>query len=99
MENRWSFRKPVEMDVDVYFGSQPPATGRTRDVGYGGMFIEAPDVSIPLRRRVEVVVKLPFEGKPEYRFHASVVHSTGKGLGVSFRQFDLSDVRVLQRML
>lgn len=107
MERRWSERRPVEMEVEVYCcGGKAPAgpvlRARTRDVSFGGMFLltDAPD--LPTYR--EVLVRFPCKGRGDtsaghctVRGHA--VYRTSEGVALRFDRVDLEVVRTLRDLL
>lgn len=99
-ETRWSARRRVQLQVEVYCAGRPFASGVTRDVGLGGMFIEGRGIQPRCTRPLEVVVNGSLGGRPySHRFHATVVRHSPRGLGVAFSRYDLNDVRALQRLL
>lgn len=99
-ETRWSARRRVQLQVEVYCAGRPFANGVTRDVGLGGMFIEGRGIQPRCSRPLEVVVSGDLAGQPySHRFHAKVVRHSAKGLGVAFSRYELNDVRALQRLL
>ncbi len=100
MENRWSMRKPMRLDVDLYYHGSRLQRCKTRDLGIGGVFVEIPDPTIPSHSTVELVLKFDQGGQPHsHRFRGNVVHRGAEGLGVAFRDFDIADMRTLQQVL
>ena len=100
MENRWSMRKPMQLDVDLYYRDWRVSGCKTRDLGLGGVFVEMTDPAIPSHSTVELVLKYDHQGAAQsHRFRGNVVHRDRDGLGVAFRDFDVADVRTLQQML
>jgi hypothetical protein len=101
MENRWSIRKPVALDVELHYQGKPCERCKTRDIGLGGMFIEVAESVIPRYGKVELDVHVDSgAGKKKWhRFVATVVHSSLQGLGVMFQDFTIADFRVLQEVL
>ena len=101
MENRWSIRKPVALDVELYYQGKACACCKTRDIGLGGMFIEMAESMIPRYGKVELDVHVDSGGgnQRQHRFVATVVHSSVQGLGVMFQDFTIADFRILQEVL
>ncbi len=100
MENRWSIRKPVSLEVELYYQGKPCACCKTRDIGLGGMFLELRDSTIPRYGKVELDVEVECGGvRRQHRFTATVVHSSDQGLGVMFQEFSIADFRILQEVL
>lgn len=99
-DTRWSSRRRVQLQVQVYCAGRPIAECFTRDVGYGGMFLEAAGMVPRCTRPMELVVSGSQAGQRySHRFHAKVVRHNARGLGVAFSRYDLADVRALQKLL
>lgn len=99
-DTRWSSRRRVQLQVDVYCAGRPFASGVTRDVGLGGMFLEAGGLLPRCTRPLELVVSGDQAGRRySHRFHAKIVRHNARGLGVAFTRFELADVRALQQLL
>jgi hypothetical protein len=99
-ETRWSVRKPISLDVDVFYQDQSFSGCATRDLGLGGMFVEFSQASIQPEERVDVVIKLNEGGDTRsHRFRATVAHSAVNGLGLAFKDFTIRDFRMLQNVL
>ena len=97
---RWSARRRVQLQVEVYCAGRPYANCVTRDVGLGGMFIEAGGLLPRCNRPLELIVSGSLAGQPySHRFHAKVVRHNAGGLGVAFSRYELADVRALQQLL
>ena len=100
MEQRWSQRRQVALDVDVWHQGAILASCRTRDVGLGGVFLELGD-SVPEKDLdLELVFWLGSEDqKTRHRLKARVVRLDEGGVGLAFRDFDTSSFRALQAIL
>lgn len=99
-DTRWSSRRRVQLQVEVYCAGRPYARCVTRDVGLGGMFIEAQGTLPRCNRGLELVVRdAGAEGGRRHRFRATVVRRSDEGLGVAFSRYELADVRALQALL
>ncbi len=101
-DTRWSARRRVQLRVEIYCAGRPYARCVTRDIGFGGMFIEARRAALPrCGRNLELVVseEQPAGGGYSHRFHAKVVRQSARGLGVAFSRYDMTDVRALQAFL
>lgn len=99
-DTRWSARRRIQLQVEIYCAGRPYARCVTRDVGFGGMFIEAGRALPRCARTLELVVsEHQARGGYSHRFHATVVHHNARGLGVAFRRYDVTDVRALQAFL
>lgn len=101
MEHRWSERKPIEMDVALYYAPLGTITGKTRDVSLEGMYVQTTGIDLPVHAELEVsFVTHTGGGAPqEHHLHAYVVHGDGGGVGLMLRHVDYSDFYALRYML
>ncbi|HEY9198356.1 MAG TPA: PilZ domain-containing protein [Gammaproteobacteria bacterium] len=101
MEHRWSERKPIEMDVALYYAPVGTITGTTRDVSLEGMYVQTNGIDLPLHAELEVsFVTRTGSGAPhEHHLPAYVVHGNGAGVGLMLRHIDYSDFYALRHML
>lgn len=101
MEQRWSQRRKVTLDVDVLqVDGQRVASTRTRDVGLGGVFIEMADGRPAEHMELDLVFVLDRQGHAtKHRLKARVVRTTADGVGLMFREFDTASFRALQEIL
>jgi len=99
-DRRWSQRRDVELDVDVFIDGSKFGTCQTRDVGLGGVFLRMSET----RPRQDVDVDLMFHvGKApqetKHRLRARVVRETAGGVGFMFKDFDTISFRALQEIM
>jgi len=93
-EHRWSSRKEIHLDVNLYYPPIGMINGRTRNISLEGMFIDLAGVRIPAQARLEVAFTAELHGKcTEHRLPAYVVHAGQNGVGlmlqhVGYREFD-----------
>lgn len=101
MEHRWSERKPIEMDVALYYAPLGTITGKTRDVSLEGMYVQTMGIDLPVHAELEVsFVTHNGGGAPqEHHLPAYVVHGDGSGVGLMLRHVDYSDFYALRYML
>ncbi len=108
MDRRWSERRPVEVEVEVYCcGRQPTRRllrARTRDLSFGGAFLLTDDRELPRYR--EVLLRFPCRtgpGRQPQEAHCTVrghaVYHTDEGVAVRFDRIDLEVVRALRDLL
>jgi hypothetical protein len=102
MDNRWSDRKDLDISVDIYQHGDKLATGRSRDVGLGGAYLDSVQVknNLHIDNQVELIFHL-IEGTNEvkYALHARVVRIDDDGIGLKFHDFDTSVFRSLQQIM
>ena len=56
MEQRWSTRTPVKLDVDMAYEDKEEDCS-TRDIGMGGVFLEMGSILPPVDTMVELIFK------------------------------------------
>lgn len=94
IEHRWSSRKQINLDVNLYYPPIGTINGRTRNISLEGMFVDLKGVRIPAQARLEVAFTAELHGKwIEHRLPAYVVHEGDDGIGlmlqhVGYREFD-----------
>lgn len=102
MDNRWSNRKDLGISVDIYHQGDKLATGRSRDVGLGGAYLDSLPAKPELRidSHVELIFHL-MEGSCDvkYALHARVVRIDEDGIGLKFHAFDTGVFRSLQQIM
>jgi hypothetical protein len=102
MDNRWSNRKDLDISVDIYQHGDKLASGRSRDVGLGGAYLDTVQAkhNLHIDNHVELVFHL-FEGSSEvkYALHARVVRIDSDGIGLKFHDFDTGVFRSLQQIM
>lgn len=100
MEHRWSERKPIEMEVALYYAPVGTIVGKTRDVSLEGMFVHTPGMELPLHAELEVsFVTSAGDQRHEHHLPAYVVHGNGEGVGLMLRHVDYGDFYALRYML
>ena len=94
VEHRWSSRKDIRLNVNLYYPPIGMINGRTRNISLEGMFIDLEGVRIPAQARLEVAFTAELRGRCiEHRLPAYVVHAGENGVGlmlqhVGYREFD-----------
>ena len=100
MEQRWSPRTRVNLDVDLLIKGKEVGGCRTRDIGMGGAFVEVNSAFQADKAIVELIFKLG-SGKhlSRHKIKAIIVRVAEDGVGLMFRDFDASAFRSLQEIL
>lgn len=104
VQQRWTARLPVTLDVALYDPNAKPVGSRpllmkSRDISVGGMFIETRN-PLPLDTHVMLAFGLRLQDeRPYYRLPATVVRVAPDGIGVMFNTFDSEMVDSLRRIL
>ena len=100
MEQRWTARTDVRLNVDLHYKDLEVVNCQTRDVSFGGAYIEImhprPAVDTPL----DLIFRLgEREEYTKYRVPAKVVRDDHDGVGIMFKDFDVSSFRSLREVL
>jgi hypothetical protein len=100
MEQRWSLRKPVTLEVQVSHKCHPMVRGRARNIGLEGLFIETGIVIPPVGSCIEVKFAL-MSGAVwvQICMPAVVIHRTGDGCGILFQAFNRKAFCLIERLL
>ena len=94
VEHRWSSRKEINIDVNLYYPPVGMINGKTRNISLEGMFVDVEDANIPDQARLEICFTAETRGETtEHRLPAYVVHGNNRGIGlmlqhVGYREFD-----------
>lgn len=101
MEKRWSERKELSVDVDIYQRGMLLGSCHSSDIGLGGTFL-ATDAAIGIHKDedVDLVFRLLSGGQDtKHNVHAKVTRVTAGGLGFKFCNFDTGVFRSLQEIM
>lgn len=82
-ERRYSARHPVDLTVRIVFRRRRFFDAQARNLSQGGMYLKVRNVTLPTGTPVEL--ELECLGR-EWRIDALVVHRSGSGVGVMFRE-------------
>jgi len=102
IENRWSQRRSLDMDVEILMDGSVLGCTRTRDVGLGGVFLLLDDQqSLDFAADVDLlfVADQQAGSRSRHKLRARVVRHTAEGIGLMFRDFDTSAFRALQEVM
>ena len=101
MENRWSNRRILEMGVDIYHDGTKLTTGMARDMGLGGVFLDAAITGrIKVNDHVDLVFHLIENGLDiKHALHARIKRISDDGMGLQFDYFDTAVFRALQQIM
>jgi len=100
VEHRWSSRKEINMDVNIYYPPVGMIDGQTRNVSLEGMYVDLKGVNIPPQARLEVCFTTETRGTPtEHRLPAYVVHGNDVGVGLMLQHVGYREFEALRYML
>ena len=89
MNKRWYRRDPVILDAFVFCDGLFVAKGRTTNLGPGGAYLSLSGLMLMPGSFLEVELQIPNPAMGvQFRFPARVVHSSRRGAGVIFEDFD-----------
>ena len=97
MEHRCSVRKPLTCQLLLYNNGLPVQSGVSRDLGLGGVFVEAGSCAWRKNQRLEI--ELLDCGEAGMRFPAVVVHQSERGVGLMFDGLSGEQRRALRVLL
>lgn len=97
MEHRWNIRTPIQLDIVVEPTGKDTVSGRTRNLSFGGAFVETNPVA-PVNRNSMVKVLLPI-GDDTKSVSALVVRTESGGIGLMFTDFALDTISELDKLL
>lgn len=89
MEQRWNARMPVRTHVSIRCPDDGMVHGRTRDLSFEGMYVEAPPEKVTSHTflEVEFVVRDGAKYTP-VRVPAMLARTTTDGVGLMFPEYD-----------
>ncbi len=100
MEQRWSTRSRIALDVDLIFEGTERKGCRTRDIGLGGVFLEINKEAPSKDSMVELTFRLGKGAESaEHKIMAKVVRVSHDGVGLMFRDFDARAFRSLKELI
>lgn len=99
MEQRWSRRKPLDLEVRVNSEEGTLCT-RSRDVSLEGMFLRGTAKMVEGSAMVDLEFRLGKKSTAKvYRVKACIVRYADDGVGVMFLEFVVDTFRYFERLL
>lgn len=100
MDQRWSTRIPIDLDVLLDYPSLGLIRGRARDISLEGMFIETGQIALAADEALAVAFVLDSgQHKKPYNLKAKVVHTANRGAGVVFHNIDAEAAQCIKKIL
>ena len=106
MENRWSDRRELRLDVEVFRDGTKICSCQSKDVGLGGAFLDLESThssdqeALGRDENIELVFHLISGQTPvKHNLHARIVRITDNGIGLKFHEFDTGVFRSLQEIM
>ena len=85
MNKRWNSRKPVQLDLVINYPAIGLLRGKATNISHDGMFIETAASSLSHYSDIEITLNLPTVSDNPIQIPAIVIHNSGKGIGIMFR--------------
>jgi len=100
IDNRWSPRQQVTLDITLHASGQFPFSGVVRNVSLGGLFVEADTTRLPGDAEVYVAFALRTNTGTQYhRMPARNIRQNGNGAALLFTALDTRVIHDLRRLL
>ena len=100
MEQRWTERIPMAVDVMVNYPSLGLVRGKSKDISLDGMFVETGAIALAADNPLSVTFVLPQDkSNQQYELRAQVVYSCSRGAALVFRGLDVSVISQLRKSL
>ena len=99
-ERRWSSRKPISLNVAIYYDRLGLLPYRTRDISVEGMFVHTGLVTLTEGSTVDAVLT-GHNGHTgiQLRLPARIVRVNTEGVGIRFHNFDIDTYHYLREVL
>ncbi|MCG6974937.1 MAG: PilZ domain-containing protein [Acidiferrobacterales bacterium] len=99
-ERRWSSRRPIALNVALYYNRIGLLPCKTRDMSTEGMFVQTRHVSLSEGITVDAVLtdQGSFPGH-QLRLPAKIVRVNFDGVGLRFHNFDIDTYHFLRTVL
>ena len=93
MENRWSQRTPMQLDLVVHYGPLGLIRARSKDISSTGMFIDTGRIILSPDEIIEVTFSYPSSiNGITYSMSANIVHSSEHGSGIKLINCSLEEL-------
>lgn len=82
-ERRQGPRRTADFKTTLVCNNVPVVNCKTRNIGFGGMYINTPGTPPAAGSSVSIILDIP--GRSPVSLHGIVQHSESRGLGVTFQ--------------
>jgi len=99
-DRRWSVRKPIALNVAIYYDRLGLLPCKTLDMSMDGMFIDTGRISLSTNAKVDAVLT-SHDGTvgQQLRLPAKIVRVNSEGAGLRFHSFDSDTYYFLREVL
>lgn len=98
MERRYQQRKALDLEVVVYDGQGQVGAFKARNLSVGGIYIETGPVDLCIGDLLDVSCFIDCHRAKRHNLRGIVVHHTDDGIGVMFRDYDSSSLKVMEAL-
>ena len=92
MDHRWGRRQQTQFSTLLYEQGIPVATGKIKNLGKGGIFVELLPGACPRTRTVDVEIRVSSGSQQgRHRFHVLILRRSKEGVGMMFRDLNAED--------
>ncbi|MGC1955287.1 MAG: PilZ domain-containing protein [Gammaproteobacteria bacterium] len=88
MENRYSVRSPVALDVELHHGRTSFGTFKVRNISLEGMFVETGPMHLYPSDLIDATLTVGLKPTATHEIRAVVVHHSDEGIGLIFRDYE-----------
>ncbi len=99
-EHRWSSRKEINLDVNLYYPPIGMINGTTHNISLEGMYLSINGIDIPPQTQLEICFTAATHGKSiEHQLQASVIHGSVNGIGLMLQHLGYQEFDALRHLL
>ncbi len=99
VEQRWSQRRGVSLNVDILENGVLIASCQSRDVGLGGVYLQTFSRKLTANSDYELCFSLGQKDMAKQKLKAKLVRAADDGFGFMFKDFDTNSFRALQEIM
>lgn len=96
MEQRSSMRKQVKLDTVLDYPGLGLVTGKSLDIGLGGMYVATGRIQLPFNAVINVSLILDGDSSKHVQMCAAIVRCDKQGVGLKFSKLDIAIQDVLR---
>lgn len=99
-DRRWSARKPIALNVAIYYDRLGLLPCKTLDMSMEGMFINTGRITLSTDAKVDAVLTSHYGSESQQlRLPARIVRVNSEGAGLRFHSFDSDTYYLLKEVL
>lgn len=99
-ERRWNSRKPIDMNVSLYYGGLGLLQCKVKDISLNGIYVETGRIMLSQDTSIELVFTgYTKQASRQHRINAQIARVDRRGAGLAFNNLELGAYRFLQELL